>query len=498
MASHGLNLFTNPQHFSVFNKFTIYNKMRSCSVYASLITIAWGVIAAMRPLNTFSKIKAISSPVLHDNRKATTSENYSLLSLSKKGNELDQASEHSRDHFLQKLAKDSPFLSSLKADKCSKMIKNWKKNWNEVISTYKDSRELVEIQSQIQNQFNLIKSNPFHDPREVSLSIELFETSKRKISLLTQWNLLKLGELDLYSELMILDSIFENSQQDNFIQKFINESNRSNPNQMWEEFGCSLMNEMKELVTNCSQQFNSLELVDPNPDFAASKYIIKTMNFLYKHSFINQELVRTSFQEEGFLRNVIQYILSYLKDSGEEEDYIWKVYVFITNHPCWSLMSEVFQVLSEKEIRNLNQSFLSEKVKFFGKKLNQVSLSPPWKTGLNYFSSQGKMSKWEGVNDTQKPRYLNGKETIQIPPSFNVPKELKDDIKHLTHILIKIYGPATANSQNTWENLKLSHAIFQYLDFIERNYHVEVTREIPGEAITRNLLNHVRLQSFIE
>jgi hypothetical protein len=214
---------------------------------------------------------------------------------------------------------------------------------DEVISTYKDSREIVEIQSQIKNQFNLIKSNPFHDSRELSLLIELFETSKRKISLFKQWKLLKLGELDLYSELMILDSIFEDAQQNNFIQTFISESARSDPNQMWEDFGFSLMNEMKQLVTKCSQQFNSLELVDPTPDLPASKYIIKTMNFLHKNSFINQEFVRTSFQEEEFLKRVIQYIFSHLKDEGEEEDYIWKVYGLITNHPGWLLMSELFQ-----------------------------------------------------------------------------------------------------------------------------------------------------------
>jgi hypothetical protein len=136
-------------------------------------------------------------------------------------------------------------------------------------------------------------------------------------------------------------------------------------------------------------------------------------------------------------------------------------------------------------------------VKFFGRKLNQVSLSPPWKTGFNYFSAQGQMLRWGCINDIQKLRYLHGKEITQMPPKFKVPKEFKDDIKQLTHILINVYGPTTANSPNILENVKLSHAIFQYLDFIEKTYQLQVTREISGEMIKRLGMNFEKIKELV-
>ncbi|POV95628.1 hypothetical protein PSHT_15559, partial [Puccinia striiformis] len=473
--------------------------MRSGPAIACLIIIASEVIAPrsfnpseVRTIDTLSTHGKSNSGILlyeqiKESSQLVNAQRYPLISLSKRTRSA-QTAQDSKTHLFEKLIMDSPLLSSLNPHKRLEMIFNWQKNQDKVISIYEDSRQLNEIQLQLQKKFDWIRSNPFHDAEQLSISLGIFEKSKTKISLFKQWKLSQLGQLDLYSNLKIIDSMFETHQEDKVVQKWIqehlNEMSNFDANQMWQDFGSSFMNEITNLVSGDGQQFESLKLVDVDSDFPASNYILKTMSFLYKNEFIDLPFVRRKFQEDLILKTAVHYVISSLKSEGEDEDSMWKYYESITSHPRFPLLNDIFQVLSEMEIRNINLSFLSEKIKFFGQKLNQASLSVSidWEKDFNYFTGLAKTFEVEEGDNPRGQIFYNGSSRYSLAPTSNSPKELKYDVARLYQLLIKISSPRTTYSQS-WEKVKLFHSIVQYLHFIEIHYFYDIRFIVPRNTM---------------
>ncbi|KAA1115534.1 hypothetical protein PGT21_036985 [Puccinia graminis f. sp. tritici] len=250
-------------------------------------------------------------------------ENNSLISNSKqKSNifcrcELPEVDSHR--YLFSQLINDSLLLKDLTHMKRLQLLKAWSKNpGNHPRYCTKEQIEKINIKSK-------------------SLK-HLLEKSKQKIYLLIDFRLLELGALHSSSNNQRMLASFASKEYrgekvPEWITRFPKDMVDEILKRSWENFGCSILDDIKKLTINYKFITEHLESVN-EPQFSpAGRFFLRTLDFLNR-----QKLIISS---------------SHMKK-------LWDGIESITKHWYWSMMLEEYTVSSEMDEGFLTLNYLSE------------------------------------------------------------------------------------------------------------------------------------------
>ncbi|POW09544.1 hypothetical protein PSTT_06716, partial [Puccinia striiformis] len=158
-----------------------------------------------------------------------------------RSNDVETNDGSDQESVFERLAKDLLPVKDLTPEQRSEMIRNWRADQENVVSLYKDSKELLEIHNEIRNQFEWIqknnKANRFKDFPSV---IDLVEKSQETILIFKQLKMFEMGKIDLHnSNLGMINLLLRPTA--------------------WQNFALTFVGEVKKLVVDYGQEFKNLD-----------------------------------------------------------------------------------------------------------------------------------------------------------------------------------------------------------------------------------------------
>ncbi|KAA1067703.1 hypothetical protein PGT21_014977 [Puccinia graminis f. sp. tritici] len=168
---------------------------------------------------------------------------------------------------LDQLAKDLPPVLALSPYERLRIMNNWRMNQEHVIPLYKDSKDLLNIHSEIQDQLEWMKeTNQVQNKQEFSMVIDLVRKSQETISMFKQLKMFELGQVDLkiFNQGMMTFLFAENElcsqvvrhAKDGYLGLFGQISKRA-----WQNFAHMFLNEVKKMILDNSNQFKNLKML---------------------------------------------------------------------------------------------------------------------------------------------------------------------------------------------------------------------------------------------
>ncbi|POW21083.1 hypothetical protein PSHT_02833, partial [Puccinia striiformis] len=368
-----------------------------------------------------------------------------------RSNDVETNDGSDQESVFERLAKDLLPVKDLTPEQRSEMIRNWRADQENVVSLYKDSKELLEIHNEIRNQFEWIqknnKANRFKDFPSV---IDLVEKSQETILIFKQLKMFEMGKIDLHNSNLgminlLLRPTSKNEQHTEtlrMIQKGMAEF-RTDICGRSEETGCRLWTRIQEFGVDSDD--------DDHESFEAIinwKYVFKIIDFLYKH---------------------VVYFASARFHHEIQED-AWVSFTRLTDHWYWLLLSDSFKALDEEGKKTINLCFIQKRLSFFAHQFHK-KIPGNIDDGHNFHTSFL-------IEDYTSDQIM--KEYQEINRQQAYPKRCQEYIKNLINILINT--KSISPDQDPIKKM-LNFYVYKYISFIE----VELFPGILKETIEKEL-----------
>ncbi|KAH9447156.1 hypothetical protein Pst134EA_029200 [Puccinia striiformis f. sp. tritici] len=415
-----------------------------------------------------------------------------------RSNDVETNDGSDQESVFERLAKDLLPVKDLTPEQRSEMIRNWRADQENVVSLYKDSKELLEIHNEIRNQFEWIqknnKANRFKDFPSV---IDLVEKSQETILIFKQLKMFEMGKIDLHNSNLgminlLLRPTSKSQPYNDFEQKMDNllqdeqhtETLRMISKGAWQNFALAFVGEVKKLVVDYGQEFKNLEVDSDDDDDHESfeaiinwKYVFKIIDFLYKHGFINQDNVQEILREHDMVDQVIYFASARFHHEIQED--AWVSFTRLTDHWYWLLLSDSFKALDEEGKKTINLCFIQKRLSFFAHQFHK-KIPGNIDDGHNFHTSFL-------IEDYTSDQIM--KEYQEINRQQAYPKRCQEYIKNLINILINT--KSISPDQDPIKKM-LNFYVYKYISFIE----VELFPGILKETIEKEL--HMKSEGLAE
>ncbi|KAA1117764.1 hypothetical protein PGT21_022718 [Puccinia graminis f. sp. tritici] len=259
----------------------------------------------------------------------------------------------------------------------SNMLKNWDTNQKEVIILEEYSKHLSNFHNQLLlEDFESMKIRRKNiDLVKLSEAKEILEESKKNLSILEQWKLFKLANIDLNALHSQFKEWFISNEKDSLIyQKLLKV-----PVDMFglifdqhlQGLGNVTLEEMKKLITNYDFLWNDLI---PGCPFSFPKirehvreYFFMMVDFLFENEFINPEMVRSLLQDQKIVCEIVHHTATCLGNEIEMKYINWGPN--LTEHWYWPHVNKFYSALGKREESIVDFVCLSERIYDLGKSI---------------------------------------------------------------------------------------------------------------------------------
>ncbi|KAA1106594.1 hypothetical protein PGT21_036447 [Puccinia graminis f. sp. tritici] len=439
-------------------------------------------------------------------------ENNSLIPYSKqKSNifcrcELPEVDSHR--YLFSQLINDSLLLKDLTHMKRLQLLKAWSKNPDQVRSLNNDLIHLsfAEIWGPGNHPCYCTKDEIEKINIKSKSLTHLLEKSKQKIYLLIDFRLLELGALHSSSNNQRMLASFASKEYrgekvPEWITRFPKDMVDEILKRSWENFGCSILDDIKKLTINYKFITEHLESVN-EPQFSpAGRFFLRTLDFLNRQKLISKQTLLVYLNDSEFERQVIYCThASYNSEvSSSHMKKIWYGIESVTKHWYWSMMLEEYTVLNEMDERFLTLNYLSGKLLKFGNQY--IKIRSPLEDGVKTICS---LSIQEYVDNlkliiisNESHPMSDERGLITINSSFDLRDQLKEQIRRLINLLQILFHIDVIYIKGlTSSEEHLSISICQILDFTPQKIS-GIVEETEEETMSNDSLKEFRAKKQI-
>ncbi|KAA1114802.1 hypothetical protein PGT21_023960 [Puccinia graminis f. sp. tritici] len=388
-----------------------------------------------------------------------------LYNLSMKRSRVGHQAPHKLEDLsvVKELKSDVALMWSYSPEQYSKLLGNWENNYEKMVI-------LDESLKDLQDSYNEVKKQVINH----SQSKSIIELTMSMISILKEVKVLELGG----SETTITDKLVSNNIIEPSYLKTWHEDIHSGVEPS--KFCNSFLDEIEKLVLVYKQP--SKDLMAPfKPEDGTTptwRFLLKSMNFLYKNGFITKEDFRNRFHRKDFVKALVDYASHVFGDLDGLSS--------VTRHFKWRLLNDSFQDLGKEEERIVNYYYLTRKIerlanlKNFFKHDYILQLQP---TNEFYIRNPPEELKKEVQELVKLFDVMNG-----IPEEEN--RTNAKNVKKNNSWLPNIFNTKIVNQDIPYEvklddslrKTNISASIVQFFEFIENEFFENIIQEESGKT----------------
>ncbi|POW14150.1 hypothetical protein PSTT_03152 [Puccinia striiformis] len=306
---------------------------------------------------------------------------------------------------------------------------------------------------------------PGSDPR-------FYQRMPKKMEVFMKLKILELGKsiLRVSNEKLLKLSLTVNSrscEEPNFLSIFPHELSSEISKLAWKVFGDSIVNEIEKHLDyrmDSSQfQWHTVYMKEFTPK-ANNLYLMKSIDLLYKNSYVTEEALRNLFQNDKFLLLASAYNVWHLRSKAVVYQ---DSFLEITKSWCWQKGFKFLMSLNKVEEMRLNFLVLTEQIICRGNvyRINFEEDSE-WNIFLKSFSNikySRKLSDIDQSRITQNSKSSYDYNSI-IHKSFNSEDFIRVDIRNIMIFLFSMLAEKNGQGLRLFDGL-LAGKIIEFLYF---------------------------------
>ncbi|KNE89898.1 hypothetical protein PSTG_16646 [Puccinia striiformis f. sp. tritici PST-78] len=373
-------------------------------------------------------------------------------------------------------------------ERLSDMKGNWKDQEGKRGLLREDLQDLRRSYNDVHDENKKARwSHGLENPDQI---LDFINECQKNMEVFMKLKILELGKsiLRVSNEKLLKLSLTVNSrscEEPNFLSIFPHELSSEISKLAWKVFGDSIVNEIEKHLDyrmDSSQfQWHTVYMKEFTPK-ANNLYLMKSIDLLYKDSYVTEEALRNLFQNDKFLLLASAYNVWHLRSKAVVYQ---DSFLEITKSWCWQKGFKFLMSLNKVEEMRLNFLVLTEQIICRGNvyRINFEEDSE-WNIFLKSFSNikySRKLSDIDQSRITQNSKSSYDYNSI-IHKSFNSEDFIRVDIRNIMIFLFSMLAEKNGQGLRLFDGL-LAGKIIEFLYFVETNIYPGIIMETKNHIM---------------